>query len=115
MFRDVIYARAYFNDVNKPRLTVKKFVNCIDHIYINSFYNQDTSAGIIKTDISDHFSIFIIDNDNPRKLLKAIRIINDSRLLTFKTELSPINYQSVDTSYHTFLLFTIHTLRLRKF
>ena len=78
------------------------------------------SAGIIKTDISDHFSVFIVDNDNPRKLTKAIRIINDSRLLAFKTELSSINWDFVtlcqlfDTSYDSFLLFTIHTFRLRK-
>ena len=78
--------------INKPTRITKKSVTCIDHIYINSFYNQDMSAGIIKTDISNHFPIFIVDNDSnltafPRKLTKTIIIINDSRLLFLKLNL----------------------------
>ena len=68
--------------INKRTRVTKKSITCIDHIYINYFYSQDMSAGIIKTDTSDHFSIFIIDNDNPRKLTKEIRIINDWDFVT---------------------------------
>ena len=100
--------------INKPTRVTNKSITCIDHIYINSFYNQDMSAGIIKTDISDHFPIFIVDNNInltafPRKLTKKIRIINNSRILSFKNELSSVNWdfvtlcQSVDDSYDSFL------------
>ena len=65
--------------INKPTRVTSKSIICIDHIYINSFYNQDASVGIIKTDISDHFAIFIVYNNInltafPRKLTKTIRI-----------------------------------------
>ena len=33
--------------INKPTRVTNKSITCIDHIYINSFYNQDMSAGII--------------------------------------------------------------------
>ena len=48
--------------INKPTRMNSKSITCIDHIYINSFYNPDVSAGIIKTDNSDHIPIFIVDN-----------------------------------------------------
>ena len=69
------------------------------------------SAGIIKTDISDHFPIFLVDNGCnltafPRKLIKAIIIINEA----FKTEHISRNWdfvtlcQSVDASYDSFIV-----------
>ena len=54
--------------INKPTRVTNKSITCIDHIYINSFFNHDISSGIIKTDISDHFPVFIIDNDINLKL-----------------------------------------------
>ena len=49
--------------VNRPTRITKTSASCIDHIYINSYFNQDILSGIIKIDLSDHFPIFIIDNN----------------------------------------------------
>ena len=49
--------------INKLTRVSKRSMTCIDHIYTNSFINQDLTTGIIKTDISDHFPVFVIDKN----------------------------------------------------
>ena len=72
-----------FKNGSIPTRVTNKSTTCIDHIYINSFYNQDISSGIIKTDISDHLPVFIMDNDIklssfPNKVKKQIILINST-------------------------------------
>ena len=47
---------------NKATRITKKSVTTIDHILTNNFLNNDIKTGIIKSDISDHFPIFLISN-----------------------------------------------------
>ena len=78
----------------KPtRVANKNSSSCIDHIYIISFLKQDVLTGIIKTDLLDHFPIFIIvKNTNttkfPCEVTKHIRIINKNAIVSFKQEIS---------------------------
>ena len=44
--------------INKPA-RVKKTVTTIDHIITNSFVENTFKTAIIKSDVSDHFSICI--------------------------------------------------------
>ena len=69
--------------INKPTRLTSKSITCIDDIYIHSVYNQEMSAGIINTDISDHFPIFIVDSTNinltafPSELTKTITLLQE--------------------------------------
>ena len=76
-----MFSNGAISVINKPTRVTKKCASCIDHIYINSFFNQEILSGIIKTDISDHFPIFILDNNInvstfPDKITKEIRIFH---------------------------------------
>ena len=53
----------------------------------NSFFNSDCFTGIVKTDMSDHFPIFLISNGNILENTKSVkiqkRIINEEYILYF--------------------------------
>ena len=58
------------------------------------------SAGIIKTDISDHFPIFIIDSNTkttnyPDQIEKEIRQINDKNITKFRNILNDTDWEVV--------------------
>ena len=46
--------------INKPTRITKTNATLIDHILTNDFVNTDSSASIVKSNISDHFPIFLI-------------------------------------------------------
>ena len=46
--------------INKSSRITKTNAILTDHILINDFVNTDGSMGIVKSDISDHFPIFLI-------------------------------------------------------
>ena len=47
--------------VNKPTRVTMNTVTAIDHIFINSVTTTKFKIGIIKSDISDHFSVFFVE------------------------------------------------------
>ena len=100
--------------INKPTRISKNSMTCIDHIYTNSFINQELLTGIIKTDISDHFPVFIIDKNleatnYPDSITKQIRIFNEKNLRHFKSSLASTDWSIVlethdpNLSYSVFL------------
>ena len=62
--------------INKPTRVTKANATLIDHILTNDFLDTASSTGIVKSDISDHFPIFLItsaqyrDNIQNKKLLE---------------------------------------------
>ena len=46
--------------INKPTKITKTNVIMIDHILTNDFVNTNSYSGIVKSDISDYFPIFLI-------------------------------------------------------
>ena len=46
--------------INKVTKITKTNAILIDHILTNNFVNTNSSSGIVKSDISDHFPIFLI-------------------------------------------------------
>ena len=62
-FIDHMFSKGMMSVINKPTRISKNSVSCIDHIYTNSFINHEILAGIMKTDVSDHFPVFIIDKN----------------------------------------------------
>ena len=90
--------------VNKPTRVTKNTASCIDHIYTSSYLTQDILAGIIKTDVSDHFPIFVIDNNTkttnyPTEIEKEIRQINDINITKFKNILHDTDWMVVLNTY----------------
>ena len=74
--------------INTPTRGSKSNATIIDYILTNSFLNTDCFTGIVKTDISDHFPIFVISNEKISENAKHItirkRVINDESILYFK-------------------------------
>ena len=46
--------------INKPNTVTRTNATAIDHTLTNAFLNKQIETGIIKTEISDHFRIFLI-------------------------------------------------------
>ena len=46
--------------INKPTRVTRTNATAVNHILTNAFLNKQIETGIIKTEISDHFPIFLI-------------------------------------------------------
>ena len=46
--------------INKPTRISKNNATIIDHLLTNSFVGCNHITGVIKTDITDHFPVFVI-------------------------------------------------------
>ena len=91
-FINHMFSNGILSVINKPRRITKNSVSCINYIYTNSYFNQDVSSNTIRTDLWDHFPIFIIDNyikttNFPDKITKQITMINKKNVATFKEKL----------------------------
>ena len=62
----------------------------------NSFLNTDCFTGVIKTDISHHFPIFLISNEkiseNAKNITIRKRVINEESILYFKEILHEVDW-----------------------
>ena len=45
--------------INKPTRVTRKTATAIDHVLANQFINVNFKTAIFKTDISDHFPVYI--------------------------------------------------------
>ena len=74
--------------INKPTRVSKSNATIIDHIFNDSFLNTECFTGIVKTDISDHFPIFLISNEkiseNAKHMTIRKRVINEESILYLK-------------------------------
>ena len=60
-------------------------VTAIDNILTNEFMNGELKTGIIKSDISDHFPIFLtskiyVDSQPPNEIKVTKRLINNTTI-----------------------------------
>ena len=99
--------------INRPTRVCKKSI-CVDHIYTNSFMKEELLSGIIKADISDHFPVFIVDQNlkttnYPDNIKKQIRVFNDKTINCFKKKLVETDWSIItqtkdpNLSYDAFL------------
>ncbi|XP_057289791.1 uncharacterized protein LOC130612454 [Hydractinia symbiolongicarpus] len=63
-FFNSVFQNGFIPLINKPTRVTRLSATAIDHIITNDFTNTTIKTGIIKTDISDHFPIFITYFDN---------------------------------------------------
>ena len=95
-FFNTIFQSGYIPLINKPTRVTNDTATSIDQIITNEFINTKIKTGIFKTDISDHFPIFIISNKciQPDAYKKKVttRIINDTSLKYFHDLISRLNW-----------------------
>ena len=96
-FVNLIFQHSLVPIVNKPTRVTKNNTTLIDYIITNSFTDQDNLTGILKTDISDHFSIFNISmkhglDSNDKKVTIKKRIINADLIQEFRDILFEVNW-----------------------
>ena len=87
-----MFSKVSLSVINRSTWITKTSISCIDRMYVNSYYNQVILSGIIKTDLSDHFPIFIIDNslkttNFPDKITNQVRKIHKNSSSELKTKL----------------------------
>ena len=58
-FLNIMFGHSMMLVINKPTSVTKNTAKAIDHIFINSVTTTKFKTGIIKSDISDHFPIFL--------------------------------------------------------
>ena len=84
--------------INKPTRITKANATLIDHILTNDFLDTASSTGIVKSDISDHFPIFLItsaqylDNIQNKTTIRK-REINEKSRQYFMEILNEVNWK----------------------
>ena len=89
-----------FPIINKPTRVTQSSVTSIDNILTNTILDDTLKAGIIKTDISDHFPIFFSLSSDTKttkdcKIEIHKRKIDKFAIQQFKESLSAVNWDKV--------------------
>ena len=95
--------------IRKPTRVTSKTVSLIDNIFTNFIFDTSLKRkkGIIKSDVSDHFPVFVslCSPSKTRKEYEKIsihkRVIHDTNLMAFKTDLRNVNWNSINHSPET--------------
>ena len=104
-FVNLIFQHSLVPIVNKPTSVTKNNATLIDYIITNSFMDQENLTGILKTDISDHFPIFIISvkhrlDSSYKKVAIRKRIINADSIQEFRDILSKVDWGNLYSIYN---------------
>ena len=71
---------------NKPTRVTRTNATAVDHILTNAFLNKQIETGIIKTEISDHFPIFLITDPITLSEIKNKRTLLYKRTINTATK-----------------------------
>ena len=97
-FLELMFSNMYVPLINRPTRVSKSTATIIDNIFTNCKHFDSAFSGIMYTDISDHFPVFVIDNlqtqneDTPYSLR---RFYNNRNIERFKNELNNIDWNDV--------------------
>ena len=96
-FANSMFWHFLISTVNKPARVTWKTLAAIDHIITNYIINAEFKAGIIKTEISDHSSIFfifkcVVDSNEATEEFIYKRNYSDNAIETFKQKLCKVNW-----------------------
>ena len=116
-FNNLIFAHNYIPLTMKSTRVISKTVSLIDNVVINFIFDNSLKLkkGIIESDMSDHFPVFV-SLCYPSKIHKEYqkitihkRVIYDTNLIAIKADLRNVNWNSINHSpetnskYETFL------------
>ena len=113
-FFNLIFQQGLIPVINKPTRITKKSATAIDHIMTKILVEANITTSIMKTDISDHFLIFLISktqciNIYPQKPSILKRHINTNSINDFNNLLHEENWNDIfsinnaNDSYDLFL------------
>ena len=99
-FFNMIFKYGMISIINKPTRVTPRSITAIDHIFTNNFCNANLKTGIIKSDLSDHFPIYVTSNkihnsSYPQNKIFFKRIINNDKINTFKDKLQKLNWKPI--------------------
>ncbi|XP_065654575.1 uncharacterized protein LOC136081205 [Hydra vulgaris] len=85
-FYDAIFESGAIPLINLPTRVTKNSATLLDNIISTDLFNSDIKLGILKTDISNHFPIFLTINTNQpqQKLNKVIKKLKNDSKSTWK-------------------------------
>ncbi len=112
-FIECMYSYSYLPLITKPTRVTADNATLIDNIFVNNMSNMSMYQGIICTDISDHFPVFLI-NRNVKSVLSDTSVCKRNyckkNLDKFVTKLGSVDWdellemndcQSAFTCFHT--------------
>ena len=112
-FFDMLFKHNIIPVINRPTRVTRKSATAIDNILTNNLVDANFSSGIIKTDISDHFSVFHSFELSNKSNMKEKRTINkrnlsNANIENFRIALGNANWDGVllsndtNTAFHNF-------------
>ena len=118
-YLDIVFSHSFMPLINKPTRISKNNATIIDHLLTNSFINCNHKTGVVKTDISDHFPVFLITEikleSSTKNDFAFTRKFTDKSLKDFKETLLNVDWDSVltekdpNTAYNEFSrIFLLH-------
>ena len=72
--------------INKPTRVTRTNATTVDHILTNAFLNKHMETGIIKTEVLDHFLIFLFTDPVTSSEIKNERTIFYKRMINTTTK-----------------------------
>ena len=111
---NLIFQHGFITVINKPTRVTRKIATAIDHIITNSISLSNITTGIIKTDMTDHVPIFLINSKNNIDVYAEDnyifkQYINEKSIANFKTLIKMNDWEYIkdincpNTAYDTFL------------
>ena len=91
---DLFFSHDHLPLINKPTRVIRNNATIIDHIVTNDCVNNVLNAGILVSDISDHFPIFVFSEKTKLQSPEQIsyeherRNINNASISHFQTLLT---------------------------
>ena len=96
-FLESMFSNSLLPVINRPTRVTTNSATLIDNIFLSSWQNEQIS-GILYTDISDHFQIFVIDVKKPfskEEQFVITRIYAQNNIKKFQDKLREIDYSSI--------------------
>ena len=104
--------RTFYNQIfalpliMKPARVISKTVSLIDNIFTNFIFDTSLKLrkGINKSDVSDDFPVFVSicsplkTHKEHQKITIHKRVIHDTKLMAFKTDLRNVNWNLINHS-----------------
>ena len=108
-FYNRISAHGCIHSITKPTRVTSKTVSLIDNILTNFIFDTllKLKKGIIKSDVSDHFSVVVslcfpsFIHEEYQKIAIHKRVMHDTNLVAFKADLRNVNWNSINHSLET--------------
>ena len=112
-FFNLIFQNGIFPLINRPTRVTKSSATIIDHVLTNTIIDSKVQSGIIKNDISDHFTVLalmrisLVQPNIKETFIK--QDINENSVKYFKSILNSVDWNRItetstpDSSYNIFL------------